>query len=289
MNFRVCVGWVQGSRGGVTKLLQETIAPHMHGVHCVSHRTNLAVKELSQLPVIQKIENILHVLHKYFARSPKRHIEFTKLTEVMETKDLKILRDVKTRWLSMVSPLKRVMSEYRTLIQKMQEDSKDATTPHASRELAKTNFSLLVDVSVPIALTCFLPLLETVHYLVKFSQQRDIFICDYLGAVKVCQGQLYTLYSDPQTSFRSDAFREMTDLLGCRHGTISMVWETSVLDLNESGEHLAFNCGQHTYPATILDTLGRPQQVSREALTTIVDEVKSLYQGKHDSLVSKFL
>jgi hypothetical protein len=261
----------------------------MHGVHCVSHRTNLAVKELSHLPVIQKIENILHVLHKYFARSPKRHIEFTKLAEVMETKGLKILRDVKTRWLSMVSPLKRVMSEYRTLIQKMQEDSKDATTPHASREVAKTNFSLLVDVSVPIALTCFLPLLETVHYLVKFSQQRDIFICDYLGAVKVCQGQLYTLYSDPQTCFRSDAFREMTDLLGCRHGTISMVWETSVLDLNESGEHLAFNCGQHRYPATILDTLGRPQQVSREALSTVVDEVKSLCQGKHKPLLYLFL
>ena len=33
-----------------------------------------------------------------------------------------------------------------------------------------------------------------VHYLVKFFQQRDIFICDYLAEIKVCHGQLYTLY-----------------------------------------------------------------------------------------------
>lgn len=58
----------------------------------------------------------------------------------MEIKGLKILRDVKTQLLSMVSPLKHVMSKYRTLIQKMQEDSKDVTTPHASHEVANANF-----------------------------------------------------------------------------------------------------------------------------------------------------
>lgn len=104
----------------------------------------------------------------------------------METKGLEILRDVKTRWLSMVSPLKRVMSEYMTLVHKMAEDAKDATSPH----VAKSNFNLLVDIFVPIALSCFEPLLERIHYLAKFLQQRDIFIRDYLATFIVCQGVL---------------------------------------------------------------------------------------------------
>jgi ubiquinone/menaquinone biosynthesis C-methylase UbiE len=69
----------------------------MHAIHCVSHWTNLAMKELSSLPVIAKIENLLQSLYSYFARSPKRHLEFTKLAAVMETKGLKIIRNIKTR------------------------------------------------------------------------------------------------------------------------------------------------------------------------------------------------
>ena len=75
----------------------------------------------------------------------------------METKlkGFKIFRDVKTMWLSMVLLVKRVMSKYQTLIQKMQEDGNDATATHTSREVAKANFSLLLDVSISNALSCF--------------------------------------------------------------------------------------------------------------------------------------
>jgi hypothetical protein len=37
----------------------------------------------------------------------------------METKGLKMLKAVKTRWISMLSPYKRVLSEYRPLLVKM--------------------------------------------------------------------------------------------------------------------------------------------------------------------------
>jgi hypothetical protein len=56
--------------------------------------------------------------------SPKKNIEFCKLTEVMETKGLKILRNIKTRWISMLSPAIQAMNKYRTLLVKMLEDSK---------------------------------------------------------------------------------------------------------------------------------------------------------------------
>jgi hypothetical protein len=65
---------------------------------------------------MNRIEDLLQSLHTYFARSSKWHLEFVKLAEVLETKSLKILRQVKTRWLSMMSPAIQVMNEYRTLV-----------------------------------------------------------------------------------------------------------------------------------------------------------------------------
>jgi hypothetical protein len=38
---------------------------------------------------------------------------------VMETKGLKILHNVKTRWISMLDPFIRVINEYQTLLVKM--------------------------------------------------------------------------------------------------------------------------------------------------------------------------
>jgi hypothetical protein len=102
----------------------------MHGLLYVSHPTNLAVN----LPIIAKIKNLLHSLYSYFAHSPKRHLEFTKVSVIIEMTGLKINRNIKTWWLNMVFPLKRVINKYCTLIQKMQEDSLDCTSTFAFRE-----------------------------------------------------------------------------------------------------------------------------------------------------------
>jgi hypothetical protein len=75
---------------------------------------NLVVEALEKLLVLQKIELLLADLYSYFCKSPKKHIEFCKLAEVMETKGLKILRNIKTRWISMLSPAIRAMNEYYT-------------------------------------------------------------------------------------------------------------------------------------------------------------------------------
>lgn len=119
--------------------------------------------------MIANIKNLLHLLHKYFVRSSKYHIEFIKLVDMMCSKGLKINKNVKTRWLSMISPLKRVMSKYRTFVHKLHKDKNDATTTHALARLPSSimNCSLLFLYKLP--LNVFLPLLETIHYLIKFS------------------------------------------------------------------------------------------------------------------------
>lgn len=157
--------------------------------------------------LINKIENFLEKLHEYFARSPKRLIEFTKRFELVQTQGLKNIKIVKTRWMSTISLLECVRNEYCTLMQNMYNDIEDSTTTHQSCEVAKGCFELLVDVSIPITLSCFLPLLAIVHHLVKFSQHMDFPICNYLAVVTICYRKLYHLYYDHATSFCSNAFQ----------------------------------------------------------------------------------
>jgi hypothetical protein len=69
----------------------------------------------------------------YFSHSPKYHIEFTKLVELMEIKILKILHNVKTWWINIFSLLIKVMARYWTLLVKMQQDNVEG-------EIAKENY-----------------------------------------------------------------------------------------------------------------------------------------------------
>jgi hypothetical protein len=162
----------QGSRNGVTVQLQKSKAPYLFGVHCMAHRTNLAVEPLSNLPSVSKIESLCKNIHSYFSHLPKRHLEFTKLVEIVEIEGLKILNNVKTRWISLLEPLKRVLGEYKTLIAKMCEDAvvKDPE-PKAKEatEKAKRNLDVLCDVGTLLALPCILPLLESVDSLMRFA------------------------------------------------------------------------------------------------------------------------
>jgi hypothetical protein len=57
-----------------------------------SHKTNLAVEVLSQLPIVAGIEELLQNIYTFFCKSPKKHTEFVRLAELMETKGNKILR-----------------------------------------------------------------------------------------------------------------------------------------------------------------------------------------------------
>lgn len=68
------------------------------------------------------MELLLRESHSYFCKSPKRYIEFRNLAEITETKGLKLLRNVETRWVSLIDPMRRILSEYRTLVLKMYED-----------------------------------------------------------------------------------------------------------------------------------------------------------------------
>ena len=81
----------QGHRNNVIALMRQYMALFLLGVHCMAHRTNLAVEPLSNLPIVSKIENLYQAMYVYFSHSPKRHLEFQKLADLVETERLRML------------------------------------------------------------------------------------------------------------------------------------------------------------------------------------------------------
>ena len=118
-------------------------------------------------------------MYLYFCKSNKRH------THLMETKRNKMLRNIETHWISMMSPTKRIVSEYMSLMVKMGLTWLVLLDRSQMLGLG-TIVDLLVDMKVLLSLACFIPLLDVVYYLIKLFQACDIFICDFMQAIKVC-------------------------------------------------------------------------------------------------------
>jgi hypothetical protein len=53
--------------------------------------------------------------------------------------------------------------------------------------------------------------LDLVHVLIKLAQSHDVFVCNFIIVVKVCQLELYNLYFDSYTKF-DDVFNELSVL-----------------------------------------------------------------------------
>ncbi len=112
------------------------------GVHCVVHWINFAIQSLSNLTLFVQLEVFMGNLHSYFSCFPKWHLEFLKLV-AMETKGNTILKNVKTLWMSILDPLRRIMAKYKLLLVFMQVDQ-------ISTQMAKVNvitFSIVFNVS----------------------------------------------------------------------------------------------------------------------------------------------
>jgi hypothetical protein len=268
----------QGTRSGVIQRLKEGFAPFVIPVHDFAHRTNLVVEALSGLPVLQKLETLCKSLHAYFSGSPKCHLEFRKLAEVVETEGLKILNKVATRWISLLEPLKRICCEYKTLIVKFAKDASQESD-------ARKHLSLLLDVATLLALSCILPLLEAVQSFIKFAQVGNVFISDFIAAVKICQADLYMMYCDSATSFQGLHFQLFTDVVNDHSYSISQEWVTN---LNNGAESLGFRIHGHTYSAHMVDLVsGEKKSISREDFCALVSSVKGQCAAAAELLISQ--
>ena len=87
----------QNCRNGVSKQLLENWSPYVFQVHYCGHRFNLVVKTLNDLEIVSDMEDLVKVVHAYFVHSFKKYSEFHSLALLMESKGLKLLKNVCTR------------------------------------------------------------------------------------------------------------------------------------------------------------------------------------------------
>ena len=123
----------------------------------------------------------------------------------------------------------------------------------------------LLDPYTVLGMAALLPLLEAVDNLITFAQKRDVYICDFVAALKVCQGQLYSLYEDQATRFSTDEFWAYKNLLDCSHEHVHWKWIT---DLNDNTSQLAFVCSNEQIFA-----VHEGSNVSRELFGEIVQKI----------------
>jgi len=151
--------------------------------------------------------------------APKRHLKCTKIVKIMETKGNKILWNIKTRWISMISLVKRVLSKYRILFMKMALDA--PIIP-----FAKSSLSLLIDVEFLLGLNVMMLMLEVVYSLIKFAKLRDVFVYDFIVIMKICEWDVCCIFCDKQSSFEGNVFNNFTILINTTNENINFHWIT---------------------------------------------------------------
>ncbi len=86
--------------------------------------------------------------------------------------------------------IKHVLFKYCIFFMKMALDA--PTIPSA-----KSNLSLFIDVeTLLLGLNVMMALLKVVHSLIKFTQLKDVFVCDFITTMKICEGDMYYMFYD---------------------------------------------------------------------------------------------
>jgi hypothetical protein len=70
------------------------------------------------------------------------------------------------------------------------------------------NLNFLCQLELILSLIAIFPLLDSVHTLIKFAQSCDVFMCDFINVVKICQLEFYQLYNDSHNQFDDLTFDE---------------------------------------------------------------------------------
>ena len=86
----------QGKHTGITVQIKQNYAPHVTGIHCLVNKINLAVKSLSQLAAFHKVKELMQISYAYFSHSPKKFQEYKSFASTINTKGLKVLKNVTT-------------------------------------------------------------------------------------------------------------------------------------------------------------------------------------------------
>lgn len=97
-----------GQRNGVVSLLRQEV-PHLIDFHCMAHRLELALLKLQkQTPIMQSVNDCLHLIWKTYHFSPKSKRELKIIGEELEARIYSPVPVMGTRWIPHVDRAMRV-------------------------------------------------------------------------------------------------------------------------------------------------------------------------------------
>ncbi len=71
-------------------------------------------------------------------------------------------------------------------------------------------------------------MVEAIHEFIKFAQNHDMFVSKFVGAVKICCVDFYSLYCDSKKMYTNLKFKFVIDLVVCTNDGILVTWWTNV-------------------------------------------------------------
>lgn len=104
-----------GRNKSVSTLLKKEI-PSIMAVKCSCHSIHLSSSKASEeLPA--ELEDLIHLIYNHFSNSPKRREEFSEFQDFVDCKKHIILRPGQTRWLSLEYCVRRILEQYKPLVE----------------------------------------------------------------------------------------------------------------------------------------------------------------------------
>ncbi len=180
--------------------------------------------------MISKLENLCQLFHGYFFSSPKCHLEFQKLFEIVKTKGLKKIWNVKIRWISMLTHLKQIGKKFKMMIGRM-------VVGFGFNGSNQGQYFKFVWQCTIMGLLCILPMLETINVLMKFGKGKDYLYVITLQLQKFAK-QTYIgcmMIQTHPSKIQTLMFIDVVVNTSCK---ITQDW--IITNLNDGIKHLAF-------------------------------------------------
>ena len=136
---------------------------------------------------MHELENLCQSLHAYLNKSPKRAMAFAELADELNMGCTKIVKHVKTCWVSVYEPALRIHDNYQTLVVQMAEKMhmKKFKVKSEKRAHAAKNLDMLCDLDMFLLLPALLPMLFIVNDLIIYIKGGDVYIGDFLMALNM--------------------------------------------------------------------------------------------------------
>jgi hypothetical protein len=122
----------------------------------------------------------------------------------------------------------------------------------------------------------------------QFAQKFDVFVCDYLVSIKICQAYVYANCIRIQQQHTHNKFWDFKTLIHVQHDVIPMKWVTNPLDLNLNGrKYLCFESApNHNIQAIHSHTVTKMSSpITKKVYATIIDWIKIVAIGELFTIV----